>query len=137
MDEGGVKTIDMDRIVELVVAHGVTAFVDQTGGGTATIYAGLTHADAAGDLRYAACAGPGEYGWGARPSTAIVEEFYVGLDDDGESDAVDVNDVGAHDEAAIADLIIHQAIRLSDTPVPLSFDEIEQLGFDATGRSSR
>jgi hypothetical protein len=67
----------------LAVRHGIPAYVEHTGGGVATIYAGKP--DDAG--RYAACAGPGTFAHrfygGAHVGDSA--DFYVGPDDDGES----------------------------------------------------
>lgn len=127
--------LDLDRIVEILrdQHHIENAYVEQTGGGVATIYAGPTRVDDDGATRYAAIAGPGSYGWGVRKSTADLAEFYVGPDDQGEADPVEPVTLGAYTEEAIASVIAAQARK--STPVPLSADEIEALGLDSTGRS--
>jgi hypothetical protein len=78
--------IDMDAVVAYVEALGHRAFVEQTGGGVATIYAGRRAPDTNGDLRWSAAAGPGWFeGPGFRRPRADTCEFYIGPDDDGEA----------------------------------------------------
>jgi hypothetical protein len=83
----GSRLISLNRIVELLHAKGhLKAYVEHTGGGTATLVSGTTWRDDSGDDRHDARFGPGEfYGieffWQepyARPS-----ELFVGRDDDG------------------------------------------------------
>lgn len=61
-------------------------FVEQTGGGVATLYMGAPTTDTDGRARYKVVAGPGAYHWTtpALSSFAWVE-FMVGPDDDGET----------------------------------------------------
>jgi hypothetical protein len=148
--------LDLDEIVTVLrEEHDVEAHVEQTGIGRATIYAGTPtrvectctrtenvtpHDDTCqvpargGDLIYPACAGPGTFGWGARPSTASLSEFYVGADDQGMTNPVDVKLIGCRTSQDVARVIAAQARR--DVPqLPLGFDEIEALGFDGTCRS--
>jgi hypothetical protein len=77
-------TLDMDRIVDLLAERGIASYVEQTGGGCATIQVGQPVPDAAGDGRYPVLGGPGWFegpGWTrARADTA---DFSVGPDDDG------------------------------------------------------
>ncbi|NMH96565.1 hypothetical protein [Pseudonocardia acidicola] len=127
------EEIDMDRVAQLVRAAGVTCVLDTSGGGCATIWAGPTREEPGYGTRSAAIAGPGMFGWGQRPSTASISDFYIGPDDNGEADAVSTRRVGARTEAQIAALIIAQA-RREDPTQPLSCDEIEALGLDGTAR---
>lgn len=100
--------LNMDRVVELLKAKGVSAYVEQTGGGVATIFAGPSYEEPDYGTRYAACAGPGTYGW--RPEDASMghtDEFCVGADDYGDgphkylSDAAaEAGDVPVEQEAA-------------------------------------
>jgi hypothetical protein len=78
--------LNMDRVVELLKAKGVdNAYVEQTGGGVATIFAGPTFEEPEYGTRYAACAGPGTYGWQSdTPSMGSTEDFCVGADDYGD-----------------------------------------------------
>lgn len=89
----GEVTVSMDEIVEhLTRRHGIFAYVEQTGGGIATIYAGrYTASTEDSDLRgydghWDAVAGPG---WFAGPAwtkgTGNLADFYIGPDDDGEN----------------------------------------------------
>lgn len=84
--------VDMDKIVSIVRDdYGIPAYVEQTGGGTATIYAGPTHHEDGWGTRHAAAAGPG---WFAGPhwtkGRGIVSDFFVGPDDDGSGDFADL-----------------------------------------------
>jgi len=81
--------LNMDQITSILNRYGVPAYVEQTGGGCATIYAGTAYPDDKGQDRYDAVAGPGWFdGPGFTLPRAETEEFYIGLDDDGESDPV-------------------------------------------------
>lgn len=53
------------------------AYVEMTGGGVATLYAGHTHEEPEWGTRYALVAGPGTYG---EPSVADSEEFSFAAD---------------------------------------------------------
>lgn len=104
----------MNRIVELLQAKGVAnAYVEQTGGGCATIYAGPTHLDGNGDERWAVCAGPGWFtnGGGAFGDRA---DFYIGPDDDGEAplDELDRPTEDTTDEQ-VAEMILRQIAKSS------------------------
>jgi hypothetical protein len=89
----------VDRIRE--IAPDVVAYVEQTGGGCATIYAGLRRPvvpaepeylsdeavlyQAPGELdedwgRWPVMAGPGSFDWHGRDHTAHLDDFYVGPD---------------------------------------------------------
>lgn len=111
--------LNMDRICELLAAKGIPAYVEQTGGGCATIYAGektpqtFTISYGAKETytedRYEACAGPGWFaGPGWTNGRADTSDFYVGLDDDGQGELI----IPAHNRwdeehaaTAISDLI--------------------------------
>lgn len=91
-DVDDVQPINLDRVCSLVLAAGVPCEVEQTGGGTATIYAGPLHerSDDPDWPRHAAAMGPGYFeqhiGRGAYlDARAWREECYIGADDDGES----------------------------------------------------
>jgi len=83
----------LDRVAGALNARGIAAEVDQTGGGTATLFAGERFFDRDGEPRWQVLAGPG---WFEGPgmlgdAMAATEEFSVGLDDNGESgDDVDL-----------------------------------------------
>lgn len=104
------NTIDMQRICDLLNTQGITAYVEQTGGGTATIYAGESFTDKHGDPRHPVLAGPG---WFDGPAWTQPHgdptDFYIGPDDDGESDIseIEVAPTVTEEQAAerIADLI--------------------------------
>lgn len=87
--------IDLDEVVNQLAKLGVPAYVEQTGGGCATIYAGTPQSwpDQYGDRRYAAAAGPG---WFEGPAwtkgRGHTDEFYFGPDDDGDTDGDSVPD---------------------------------------------
>lgn len=127
----GTEYFSMDAVVDLVRAAGIPASVQQTGGGTATIYAGATFP---GDERGPCVVGPGHYGWGQGPSAGNLFEFVIGPDDEGEAGFVDADAVGARTIADIARLVIAQAAM--PLGVLVDGDTIGDLGFDPTGRSS-
>jgi len=80
------ECLSMYRIVEALVAEGIPALVEQTGGGVATIFAGEPT-----DGRYLAVAGPGFFllpGDDPRNAYADRQDFSVSADDDGESPSV-------------------------------------------------
>jgi hypothetical protein len=93
------SVVDMDAVCEALNARGVSAYVEQTGGGCATISIG--HQDPEG--RFQALAGPGGF-YGPRFTKARghVGDFCVGPDDDGESE---VSLVETTDINVIADMI--------------------------------
>lgn len=73
------QTIDLDLVAAEVRRRGISAHVEQTGGGCATLFAG-TPWEADGEARYPCAAGAGTYGYGEAPSVAYVGDFYVGPD---------------------------------------------------------
>lgn len=76
--------IDMDEVVAELALLGVKAYVEQTGGGCATIYAGEPFLDPDGDRRYPGLAGPGFFaGPGWTLGRGHRGDFTVGPDDDG------------------------------------------------------
>jgi hypothetical protein len=122
---------NMQRVLHLVLRAGVHAYIEQTGGGCMTIYAGAQHEDSEGATRWAAIAGPGV----VRAGFTLGDwcDFYVGVDDDGETMPISISDVGCNSWQDIADLIIAQA-RAEGASEPLGCDAIEALGLDGTGR---
>ena len=81
----------MDAVVDRLHAAGVPAYVEMTGGGCATIYAGGKHVslDGAEECpRWDVAAGPGTYGT-RNGNLALLAEFYVGPNDDGASGEAD------------------------------------------------
>jgi hypothetical protein len=80
------KIVDMQAVCRILNQRGIPAYVEHTGGGTATIYAGGTYTDPYGDQRYQALAGPGMFTLGGAGATADLADFYIGPDDDGESE---------------------------------------------------
>lgn len=100
------RILDLDEVVRLLKEeHHTAAYVEQTGGGCATIYAGVLaereepryrwtengREQVGTELnpRWQAVAGPGWFeGPGWTNGRATVDEFYVGPDDDGEADPV-------------------------------------------------
>lgn len=99
------RPINMDEIARIVrEEHNVRAYVEHTGGGVATIYAGETDADG----HYQACAGPGEIGWDSTPSFGDLNDFYVGPDDGGKTNPAPPMELGATTEAEVAALIVRQ-----------------------------
>lgn len=117
-------TLDMDRIVEILrTTYKVeNAYVEQTGGGCATIYAGPVEKDEAGDDRYAAVAGPGWFeGPGFTVARGTTGDFYIGRDDDGETDPPMPPD-GASEET-VAGLIAAQ-VHASRLNTPTYLDDM-------------
>lgn len=99
-----VVVIDLDAVVDRMKAQGVDAYVEQTGGGVATIYAGPAYTDAEGDQRWSVVAGPGWFegpGWHA--PRADLAEFCYGPDDDGESEPTWIT---KGDEQVVADALV-------------------------------
>lgn len=113
--------LDLDKVVALLKDKGVTAYVAQTGGGTATIYAGeMFYREEErvrwnGDVkevvgtdrieRFPALAGPGWFdGPGWTNGRADTSDFCVGPDDDGVSDPLFATD--EWDEARVADELV-------------------------------
>lgn len=84
------QTVDMDAVVAALKARGFTAYVEQTGGGTATIYAGPTYYDPDEQYdRYAAAAGPGWFeGFGWTIARGNLADFALGHDDNGFTDPI-------------------------------------------------
>jgi len=83
------RELDMDRIADLVSKAGVFAYVEQTGGGCATIYAGTLFKDEHDEERYPVAAGPGVFtGPNWTKPRGLVGDFYIGPDDDGETTTV-------------------------------------------------
>jgi hypothetical protein len=100
--------LDLDLVAYLVEKEGITAAVDQTGGGVATIKAGPTRPDTdlPDCLLHAALAGPGSYSWDPNsPSVAYRGEIVVGEDNYGEGDYVGWPDENV-DEATVAAAIV-------------------------------
>jgi hypothetical protein len=108
--ESSPRELNLDTIVELIHRQGIWAYVEQTGGGCATIYAGAQDTNREGDTIYAAIAGPGTCGWGHGPSIGNTGDFFIGADDQGETPTIDCAAVGALSEQAVADLIVAQAM---------------------------
>jgi len=99
--------IDMEKIAELIRRAGYVAYVQQTGGGVATIYASRTanehgfphEIDADGHVE--AIAGPGWFeGQSWTQPRAALDDFYVGPDDDGVAEPYAAT--AADDEASLA-----------------------------------
>lgn len=101
--------IDMQAIVNQLKERGIDAYVEQTGGGVATIFAGESFEVIEGSgepyRRWPAVAGPGWFdGPGWTLPKADGDDFYVGRDDDGESPYTEAHTVESA-VAAIAALV--------------------------------
>ena len=133
----GAANFSVDVLVRCIQREGFHAFVAQTGGGVATVYAGRQFRDAEGEARYWAVAGPGTYGWGAQDSYASLAEFSIGADladDPSTPDTyTDADAVGARTIADLARLIAAQCA----LPVQMQLDADTRgsLGFDSSARS--
>jgi hypothetical protein len=91
----GWDLFSMSDVVDEIerTAPDVVAYVEQTGGGCATIFAALRqegstdpvlyqHPDEAGFGRYPVLAGPGTFDWHGRDHEGSLADFYVGPDPD-------------------------------------------------------
>jgi hypothetical protein len=86
----GPRVLDLEKVCSILAEkYNVHAYVEQTGGGCATIYAGDRYPDDTGEDRYQAAAGPGWFaGPGWTRGRATTDDFCVGPDDDGQADPV-------------------------------------------------
>lgn len=127
----------MDAVAELVRQAGVACYVEHTGGGCATIFAGQPVENEAEvwTNRYPVCAGPGVIG---RPATGWLSDFYVGADDDDETDACGLADSGVTTVEQVAALIVATAVTNQRRPLTrwagLDADALDAIGLDGTGR---
>ena len=96
--------LNLDTVVENLKSRNVKAYVEQTGGGCATILVGEVT-----DGRAEVLAGPG---WFSGPAwtegRADTEDFYIGPDDDGIADPIRVGD--DWDEQKVAEVISAQYV---------------------------
>lgn len=100
--------IDFDAVRTALHARGIDAYVEQTGGGCATIYAGPTHEEPGWGKRWACLAGPGWFdGPGWTNPKGDPNDFYIGPDDDGVAEAWS-NPLRTTDATEIADVIARQ-----------------------------
>ncbi len=99
-------SLNFDAIVSYLENAGFLAYVEQTGGGVATIYAASRSLkDANGHDHYGFAAGPGSFaGPGWTNAHGHTDDFYLGANDTG--DSVFVSCVGMADERAVADAFI-------------------------------
>jgi hypothetical protein len=132
----GADLFSLDVLVQLLRQdHDLpAAYIEQTGGGCATVYVGDVVRDYEATKRWTCAAGPGTYGWGAKPSTATLAEFYIGPDsDDGEMGCTDANAAGCRTLRDVAALTAAQARtswgELTDAPT------LDALGLDSSLRS--
>jgi hypothetical protein len=87
-EEAEPRILNLEKIVDVLRMAGIPAYVEQSGGGCATIYVGEAQ-EVNGDPRYAVLAGPGWFeGPGWSNGRGQTDDFSVGPDDDGESDSV-------------------------------------------------
>jgi hypothetical protein len=100
------RTLNADAIAHFVSQEGVAAYVEQTGGGVATIYAGPTRQEPDYGKRFHTVVGPGEYGWGNAPSVMSLWELFIGPDDFGQVEGMDAWEMGCRNERDVADLIL-------------------------------
>jgi hypothetical protein len=100
------RILNLDKIVDVLHMAGIAAYVEQTGGGCATIFVGEVK-EVDGDPRYTVLAGPGWFeGPGWSNGRGQTDDFSVGPDDYGESDPV-MTPVNAN-EADVAIEIMRQ-----------------------------
>jgi hypothetical protein len=103
--------LDLDDVVDRIHEQGVWAYVEHTGGGCATIYAGAWHTVPDGRYdrtMYSAVAGPGTYGWGEKPNVGHTDEFFIGADDHGDTVGVTCATLAIQSTRDLADLIVAQ-----------------------------
>lgn len=92
LHDGQTWIVDMDKVVDMLHRADTFAYVEQTGGGTATIYAGHTFVESDYGTRYAALAGPGWFeGPGWTIARGYAADFYVGPDDEGDANPWEPN----------------------------------------------
>ena len=96
--------LKFDVVVDLLKEKNINAYVEQTGGGTATIFAGMLRVRGipspddnvrpiSGYKRWDACAGPGWFrGPGWTNGVGDTSDFVVGRDDDGDGEYVSATD---------------------------------------------
>jgi hypothetical protein len=83
----------MDEVVKILTAKGVpNAYVEMTGGGCATIFAGPTFEEPDYGTRYMVAAGPGSFRW-TEDSIGHTDEFCIGADDYGDGPNFYVSDL--------------------------------------------
>jgi hypothetical protein len=130
-----------DEVCRMLTSIGVQAYTEQTGGGCATIYAGplvpfehasFVNGQPVGEVeieqRYKIAAGPGTYGWDRGDSVGSIEEFYMGPNDDGESESLSAADLAVTNTRQLAAYIALLVIDAAD------FDNVTAIGLDATQR---
>src|SRR5664279_331292 len=111
--------ISFDRVVDLLKARGISAYVEQTGGGCASIYAGAIRYNADGDPDYAAIAGPGRFeGPGWTDGRGDTEDLYVGPTGENDDHFIDVRGYSVTTEEEVATLIALQAEQDDVTTTP-------------------
>jgi hypothetical protein len=116
-------------LVAGLVARGIAAHVEHTGGGCFTVYAGAERVDGDGYTRWAACAGPfvarGDVLWGD------FVEGCVGPDSGEIDDAVSFADAGCRDLGDVIDLV---ALQVAAGEILPGADAVDAAGFDSTLR---
>lgn len=130
-----------DELTHLLEEVGIPAYVEQTGGGCATIYAGPLFAyhhtvwragkptdETEIEWRHVVAAGPGNYGWDQGPSIGNIGEFYVGPNDEGETEGVTTGDLAPTNTRQLAALIGLYVLDAAD------FDNVTAIGLDGTQR---
>lgn len=85
------QTFSLEELARLISAMGVRAWVDHSGGGCATLYAGEPRFNEDAEYRYALIAGPGVM---SDIPSASYSGFSVAPDDDGVSDSVSPSEMG-------------------------------------------
>lgn len=105
----GPETIDMDAIVGLLAAEGIDAYVEQTGGGCATLFAGRLDDDDRDVMHegWAATAGPGYFaGPGWTLGRGVLGDFWIGRNDDGDTQAVAPNSADPRESAELVAAVV-------------------------------
>lgn len=114
-----VNDISLADVVDALRVLEVPAFVDHTGGGTATLFAGPPNKESEG--RWTVAVGPGWFAEDRSPWASTVD-LYVGPDDDGEAAIEGVTTVPAGTSATrIAELVTDTVKLITADPRPTGF----------------
>lgn len=101
-------TINMLDVTRGLMAEGIDTELWNTGGGVMCIYAGPKRVDPNGETRFAALCGPGRWDREADTPVFDLHEIYLGTDDEGDTDPVDLHALGVSQVSQIVRAIIAQ-----------------------------
>lgn len=125
----GDRAFSFDVLAQLVRDAGVSAYVEQTGGNCATVFAGTTVTESDGYLRWTCAGGPGRFTWDHPDHHhGYLAEFFIGPDvDDGV--AISPGEIGARTLSDLSRLMAAQAAKAYGQT--LNAEDIKRLGFVA------